>query len=157
MGWFFLIRQLEIKQGLEICLKTANYLKEKYPNELMKIRYDTILPYETKNKKCHSKGMGNYYAFYNNRSPARIIIKQKVLIEKKVLRTKIKNQNDRVLLNGNFALIELMVHELSHHRTKRHARGFKIKYNKFMSVISLWLISGNFYNGDVLNWNIQKK
>jgi len=140
-------RQIEIFYGLELCFKTGYYLKKNYPNDLMKIKNDTFLPFVKNHKKCNSKkNMGNYYAFYNNKSPARIIIKQKILIEKQLLRTKIKNQKDRVLLNGNFALIELMCHELSHHRTKNHAKGFKLKYKKFMSLISLWLISGDFYN-----------
>ena len=82
---------------------------------------------------------------YTNYKPHRIIIKQKVLSDRSILITKIKNQKDRKLLDGNFALIELMCHELAHHRTKGHAKGFKIKYKKFLLYMVNLIISGGFY------------
>tara|TARA_R110000824_G_scaffold4844_1_gene22861 strand:- start:2022 stop:2459 length:438 start_codon:yes stop_codon:yes gene_type:complete len=140
----------KVKQGLEICYKTANILKEKYPSEIMKIQNDTILPFSKENIKrkkflAGKKSMGLSYAFYTNYKPHRIIIKQKILKNPSILRTKIKNQKDRKLIDGNFALIELMCHELAHHRTKGHAKGFKIKYKKFLLYMINSIISGYFY------------
>ncbi len=133
------------KQGLEICYKTANILKEKYPNEIMKIQNDTILAFSKENKrkiKKRIKSMGSYYAFYTNYKPHRIIIKQKFLSNPSM--QKISNPQN-ALINGNFALIDLMCHELSHHRTKGHAKGFKIKYRKFLLYMVNLIISGLFY------------
>ena len=57
---------------------------------------------------------------------------------------KISNPQN-ALINGNFALIELMCHELAHHRTKGHAKSFKIKYKKFVLYMVNLIISGLFY------------
>ena len=84
----------------------------------------------------------NGYAYYNN---GRVIIQQNQLANPKQLRTKYKNFYDRTMLYGNFALIELMCHELAHHRTKGHAKGFKIKYNRFFSFMTNLVISGEYY------------
>ena len=132
-------------EGLEICYKTANTLKEKYPNEIMKIKSDTILPHQAKNRKCCGKNMSGY-AWYTNAKPPRIIIKQKCLAERMMLRTKVRNRYDRVMLSGNFAMVELICHELGHHRTSGHAKGFKIKYLKFLQYMVNEMISGKYYN-----------
>ncbi len=134
----------KIEEGLQICIKTAEILKEKYPNEIMKIKNDTILVHQAKNRKIHLKSIG--YAYYQNSSPARIIIKQKILSERILLRTKVHNQKDRVMLDGNFALIELMCHELAHHRTTRHAKAFKLKYKKLLNYMVSVIFSGGFDN-----------
>ena len=133
-------QKMEIENGLDICVKVANILKEAFPNELMKIDKNTILPYS----KQHSRliplnGIG--YAKYITKSH-RIVIKQKILSERKLLRTKIQNQSDRVMLDGNFALVELMCHELAHHRTTGHAKSFKIKYKKFLNHMVSIIFSG---------------
>lgn len=134
----------KVLEGLKICFKTAHMLKDKYPNEIMKIKYDTILPHQAKNRKCHGKNMSGE-AWYTNSKPARIIVKQKILSERKTFRTKIRVNRDRTILYGNFALIELMCHELAHHRTKGHAKGFKIKYYKFLHFMVNKIVSGDYY------------
>ncbi len=48
-------------------------------------------------------------------------------------------------LNGNWALIDLMCHELAHHRTKGHGMGFKVKYQKFLNYMVNQIIGGNYY------------
>ena len=133
----------KVLEGLEICYKVANILKEKYPNDLMKIKDDTILPHQAKNRKCCGKNMSGY-AWYTNQRPPRIVIKQKVLSDRECLRTKVKNYQDRVMLYGNFALVELMCHELAHHRTTGHAKSFKIKYKKFLNYMISVMFSGDF-------------
>jgi len=131
-------------QGLEICIKTAKMLKDEFPNDLMKIDKNTILPYSKKHSRLiNLNGIG--YAKYSM-TTHRVTIKQKILSERSLLRTKVFNQKDRILLNGNFALIELMCHELAHHRTKGHAKGFKIKYKKFLNFMVSVIFSGGFDN-----------
>lgn len=134
----------KVLEGLEICYKTANILKEQFPNEVMAIKYDTILPHQAKNRKCKGKNMSGY-AWYTNVKPPRVVIKQKSLSERKILITKIRTHKDRHMLYGNFALIELMCHELAHHRTKGHAKGWKIKYHKFLSHMVNLIILGEYY------------
>lgn len=135
----------QVLEGLEICVRTAQILKAQYPNEIMAIKDNTITAFRTKSRLCKDKSMSNSYAHYHNSTPHRICIKQKCLIDREMLRTKIKNQSDRVMLKGNFALIELMCHELAHHRTKGHAKGFKLKYKKFLSYMVSLIISGAYY------------
>jgi hypothetical protein len=136
----------KVIEGLDICYKTANILKSSYPNELMKISpNDTILAFSKDTaRRAQTKGMGKSYAFYH-RTTHRVIIKQKCLSERIMYRTKVKNQGDRVKLYGNWAIVELMAHELAHHRTKGHAKGFKIKYNKFVNHMAQSVMSGEFY------------
>jgi len=87
----------KVLEGLKICFKTAHMLKDQYPNEIMKINYDTILPHQAKNRKCHGKSMSNNYAWYTNVKPPRIIIKQKCLSDPIMLRTKIKRYYQMVI------------------------------------------------------------
>ena len=130
------------KEGLETCIKVAHILKEQFPNDLMKIDNNTILPYSTKySRLIPLNGIG--YAKYITKS-YRIVIKQKILSKRKLLRTKVQNQRDRVMLDGNFALIELMCHELAHHRTTGHAKSFKIKYKKILNHMVSVILSGDF-------------
>lgn len=146
---------MNLEDGLNICKHTALILKDQFPNDLMKIKDNTIIYHSTKNSRLlgGKKRMGtmsNRYAHFDNKKK-RVVLTQKYLINPIMLRTKIKNQSDRVMLYGNFALIELMCHELAHYKTKGHAKGFKKKYNKFLSFMTNWIISGNFYNNyDVL-------
>ena len=48
------------------------------------------------------------------------------------------------VLNGVIALVELMCHELAHHQTKGHGRGFKIKYARFWNYMVEQIRSGKF-------------
>ena len=82
----------KITDGLEICFKTANILKENFPNEIMKIKDDTIIPFSKQNsRKIKSKSMSGCYAYYTRSKPHRVIVQQKVLAEKKCFGTKINN------------------------------------------------------------------
>jgi len=134
------ITNQKVIEGLEICYKVANILKEKYSNDLMKIKDDTILAHQAKNRKCGGKNMSGY-AWYTSK---RVVIQQKVLSDRECLRTKVQNYHDRVMLYGNFALVELMCHELAHHRTTGHAKNFKIKYKKFLNFMVSVMFSGDF-------------
>ena len=141
---------MEINEGLGLCYYTANLLKRAYPNELMKIKDNTIIIHSVKNSrllggKKHMGSMSNRYAHFN-RENKRVVITQKYLKDPNMLRTKVNNQSDRVILNGNFAIIELICHELAHFRTKGHAKSFKIKYNKFLNYMVQYIFSGDLYN-----------
>lgn len=134
----------KINEGLEICVKIANYLKDNNVNDLMKIEQNTIILFKIKSRLCDSKSID--YAHYHNTKPHRVCIKQKVLSERKLLRTGLtKNDKSRIMLSGNYALAELIAHELGHHKTKGHGIKFHIKYNKFMAQVALNFISGDFY------------
>lgn len=140
----------KINEALEICFRTARLLKEQFPNEIMKITPTTIIAFSEENRRFIRKGrtsMSTCYAYFSNRTPHRIIVKQKALKEQKIYITKLTTQA-RYLLYGDFALAELMCHELAHHRTSGHARGFKIKYKRFWSYIVNKFISGEFYKGE---------
>ncbi len=134
----------KVEEGLAICIKTALILKDVYPNDIMKIQKNTIVPFTSSKRLCDNVSLGGY-AHYHRTKPHRICIQQKVLNKRECLITKIKNQGDRHMLHGNFALIELMCHELAHHRTKGHAKGFKVKYHRFLDTMVNKVMSGEFY------------
>lgn len=137
-----------INDGLDICIKVAKYLKDNNFNDLMAIKDNTIVVHTSKSRLCKKKSMNNSYAHYHNSKPHRVCIKQKTLSERDVKKTQsegLPKYVKRIQLNGNFALIELMAHELAHHKTKGHGKKFYIKYNMFMTQLSLWIISGAYY------------
>jgi len=136
----------KLKEGLEICVKVSKYLKNNNVNDIMKLEKNTIVMFKSKSRLCDNKSMSIDYAHFHNTKPHRVCIKQKILINRELLRTgKTRNDFTRVMLNGNYALSELIAHELAHHKTKGHGNKFHIKYNKFMSQLSLYFISGDFY------------
>ena len=117
--------------------------------------------------RTKDKGMGNHLAFYTYKKPHRIIVKQQVLINQdkcwcganhyslnpimKEITTsygkkyQIKDRSYNIQIRGNFALVEIICHELAHHRTKGHAKGFKIKYKRYLDFMINKMISGEFY------------
>lgn len=138
----------KINEALEVCFRTAHLLKEKFPNDIMKITPTTIIAFSKENSRLIRKGrtnMSTCYAYYSNRTPHRIIIKQKALKEREIYSTKLTTHRERKLLHGDFALAELICHELAHHKTSGHARGFKIKYRRLWNYIVNKFISGEFY------------
>lgn len=134
--------------GLAICYKVANMLKDNFPNEIMKIKDDTILIHSTNDRKIHGGLIAGYYAYYS-RKYKRIVIKRKVLNERKIWYHEKFYYPNRFkgghYLFGKFALIELICHELAHHRTSGHAKGFKIKYSRYFDFMVNQIISGKFY------------
>ena len=49
-----------------------------------------------------------------------------------------------VNLYGEPALVEMICHELAHHRTSGHAKGFKAKYQKFWNYMKNEILGGNY-------------
>jgi hypothetical protein len=137
-----------INEGLDICIKVANYLKDNNFNDVMAIKQNTIVIHTSKSRLCTKKSMNGYYAHYHNTTPHRVCISQKTLSKRNVQKTRsegLPKYIKRIPLSGNFALIELIAHELAHHKTKGHGKKFYIKYNMFMTQLSLWIISGAYY------------
>jgi hypothetical protein len=175
---------MEKQNGLEICYRTANLLKEQFPNEIMKITPTTIIEYSKENSRLLNRNkdrgsMSGCYAYFTKATPHRIVIKQKTLKESKLYSTYGGKQSlcpnmkkrrvlyrfakcrdcgtrfddeyryidrpERMLIHGNWAFVDLMCHELAHHRTKGHAKGFKIKYKRHLDYMVNKIISGEFY------------
>jgi len=149
-------------------------LKDAFPNEIMKITPTTIIEHGKKNGRLLRGGrkansMGGCYAYFTRATPHRIVIKQKILKEGIMYSTyggshslsivpQYKKYVDlynytihggllggRKKLEGNWAFVDLICHELAHHRTSGHGKGFKIKYHRFLNHMVNKVISGEFY------------
>jgi len=155
-------RWLEINCSLRLCKKVFAILKQKNPDLLPD--YIDILAYRKNSKKCH------FYAEWDHEDkddwlahfdqpflmPSHICIKQDFLFfpfgiptrredylsrssrKKKVLRRK--------FCKGNWILIEVAVHELSHYVHLGHDEDFFKIYHKFLSQMVQVVISGEFYH-----------
>ena len=168
----------QIEKSLKVCRTVAGILKEQFPNDIMKLKENTIIEHSKKNSRLiHAtskrNGMGGHSAYYTSATPHRIIIKQKILIDqvgwdgtnyyslnpimeqynplhKKYYELR-RDENDNFRMSygptiyGNWALIELMCHELAHHRTSGHGKGFKVKYLRLRQHMANAVISGKFY------------
>lgn len=157
------VRLTELEEGLAMARRCAIHLKEKFPNEVLAIKDNTIISFCKENSRLiHGarKSMNGCYAFYTNHKPHRIVIQQKLLIEKsKPLKQNwysldpisyggmygnCRHRGLNVELYGESAIVEVMCHELAHHRTKGHAKGFKIKYQKFLKYMTSEILDGNY-------------
>lgn len=152
--------------------RCAIHLKEKFPNDVLAIKDNTIISFCKENSRLiHGarKSMSGCLAFYTNHKPHRIVIQQKLLIEKEgwygqnwysldpILYGEdplehwrnCRHRGLNVKLYGESAIVEVMCHELAHHRTKGHAKGFKIKYQKFVKYMTSEILDGNY----AISWN----
>ena len=162
----------KLENGLEVCRKVGKMLKSQFPNDIMKIEKNTIIAYSKENSRLLSGnkdrrgGMSGCHAYYTLSKPHRIAVKQKVLTSQdgcwcganhyslNPIMIEYTTPNGIVMkkdhsldtdIRGNFALVELMCHEFAHHRTKGHAKGFKIKYKRHLDHMVNKMISGEFY------------
>ena len=160
----------QIEKSLKVCRTVAGILKEQFPNDIMKLKENTIIEHSKKNSRLiHAtskrNGMGGHSAYYTSATPHRIIIKQKILIDQvgwddtnyyslnpimeqgATLHKKYYEDGTSYgpTIYGNWALIELMCHELAHHRTSGHGKGFKVKYLRLRQHMANAVISGKFY------------
>ena len=160
-------RWLEINCSLRLCKKVFAILKQKNPDLLP--HHIDILAYRKDSKKCHfydgmkTKAEGNeddhdWVAHFDQPflMPSHICIKQDFLFfpfgiptsrkdyshvperKKKVLRRK--------FCKGNWIVIEVSVHEISHYVHLGHGEDFFKIYHKFLSQMAQVVISGEFYN-----------
>ena len=63
----------------------------------------------------------------------------------KIIKDFMAKKKKYIKQTGTLDIIDLMCHETAHHRTSRHAKGFKIKYARFFKFIINKLISGEYY------------
>ena len=159
-------RWLEINSSLRLCRKVFAILKQKNPDLLPD--YIDILAYRKNSKKCH------FYAEWDHEDkddwlahfdqpflmPSHICIKQDFLFfpfgiptrrEYYVPRSSRKKNDERPVLRreyckGNWILIEITVHELSHYVHLGHDEDFFKIYHKFLSQMAQVVISGEFYH-----------
>ena len=131
--------------SLRTCIKIAEKLKEKFPLEVMALRPTTIIIMSKENRGLCKGGGG--LAHYHNTTPHRICIQQKFLRTVTCCSTyhKYFGKSKCVVITDVMALIEVMCHELAHHRTKGHAKGFKKKFLRFYTFMLNQIISGRFY------------
>ena len=155
-------RWLEINCSLRLCKKVFAILKQKNP-DLLPDDID-ILAYRKNSKKCHfyaewdHEDDDNWLAHFDQPflMPSHICIKQDFLFfpfgiptsrkdyshvperKKKVLRGK--------FCKGNWIVIEVSVHEISHYVHLGHGEDFFKIYHKFLSQMAQVVISGEFYH-----------
>lgn len=141
--------------NLELCRKIAKQIKDGFPDQILKIEKNTIVEHSIKNKRLinHKYNMSGCYAYYRYKKPHRIVLSQKTLKDGIIYSTYGGNHSlsigGRVELEGNWAFIDLMCHELAHHRTKGHAKGFKVKYHRLLDYMANRVISGEFYEESI--------
>ena len=155
-------RWLEINCSLRLCRKVFAILKQKNP-DLLPDNID-ILAYRKNSKKCHfydewdHEDKDDWLAHFDQPflMPSHICIKQDFLFfpfgiptrredylprssrKKKVLRRK--------FCKGNWIVIEVSVHEISHYVHLGHGEDFFKIYHKFLSQMAQVVISGEFYH-----------
>ena len=159
-----------MEEGLAMAVRCAKHLKDKFPNEIMAIRDNTIIEFSKKNSRLihgAKNNMNGCQAFFvQSSTPHRVVILQKLLIKREgwlgtnyyslepILNDKgtriwfpceEENYHARgVNLYGEPALVEMICHELAHHRTSGHAKGFKAKYQKFWNYMKNEILGGNY-------------
>ena len=135
-------------KNLELCRNIAKYLKEKYPNEIFAIKENSIVAFRTKSRLCRNKSMSSM-AHYHNSSPPRICIKQKLLVDGRSWTCEYEFGHQKrgtgYYISGIYGLIDLVCHELAHHRTRHHGKKWYQKYLKFRDEMLTIFESGEFY------------
>ena len=130
---------------LEMCIRIAKTLKKKFPLEIMALKSTTVIIMSKENRGLCKGGGG--LAHYHNTTPHRICIQQKFLRTVTCCSTyhKYFGKSKCVVITDLTAMVEIMCHELAHHRTKGHAKGFKKKFLRFYTFMQNEIASGRFY------------
>ena len=159
-------RWVEINCNLRLCRKVFAILKQKNP-DLLPNDID-ILAYRKISKKCHfydewdHEDKDDWLAHFDQPflMPSHICIKQDFLFfpfgiptrrEDYLPRSSRKKNHKRKVLRrqfckGNWILIEVSVHELSHYVHLGHDEDFFKIYHKLLSQMAQVVISGEFYH-----------
>ena len=153
-------RWVEINCSLSLCRKVFAILKQKNPDLLP--NHIDILAYRKDSKKCHfndeyqalgMKDDDDWLAHFDQPflMPSHICIKQDFLFFPFNISTwqvegpeKVSAKRMRYI-HGNFCLIEVICHELSHYIHLGHKKDFFKIYYKFLSQMVQVVISGEFY------------
>jgi len=79
-----------IEKSLEVCKRVALHLKGQFPNQIMKIKDNTIIDFSKKNSRLIHNGrrrgrnsMSGCNAYFTTKTPHRVVIKQKCLTDDK--------------------------------------------------------------------------
>ena len=138
----------EVQKGLNICVKIAHILKEKYPNEIFALKKNSIIPFTTIKRLCDTTSMDGY-SHYHNSKPHRICCKQKFLVSGHNWHSQYEfgrqKKGTGYHVTGTLGYILLMAHELAHHRTHAHGSNWYAKCNKFQDFMINQVISGEYY------------
>ena len=162
-------RWVEINCSLRLCRKIYAILKQKNPDLVPD--YVDILAYRKNNKKCHihdacrklgieDNALGNWIAHFDDRGEynestdewetaghrPHVCIKQHVLFFPLTFPTGNVPKKRMHWVQGNWSLIEIMCHELTHPTHLGHGKKFFKLYYKFLSQMAQVVISGEFYN-----------
>ena len=154
-------RWTEINCNLRLCRKVTNILKQKNP--VLILDHIDIIPYRKNSKNCHfhdtSRKLGmednddEWIAHFDDREGygSHVCIKQDVLIFPLTIPSWQEDPDNipkkrMQWIEGNWAIIEIMCHELTHSIIIGHDKDFFRLYYKFLSQMAQVVISGKFYN-----------
>jgi hypothetical protein len=154
-------RWIEINANLRKCRKIAKILKQKYPKLVMDLNDNTIVVYRKHSKFCCNKQHRHHRLDKDSiahqhwpscPNPFGICIKQDFLFFPLLFSTysiyaDIKSHPE--WLQGNWALIDLLCHEIAHFAGSSirsiHGKKWLGVYEKFLCQMTLEVISGNYY------------
>ena len=167
-------RWIEINDNLRLCRKVFAILKQKNPHIFLNLDHIDILAYRKNNKNCsindvyqklgyenddddwiaHFDDRGEYNESTDEWETAghrpHVCLKQGVLFFPLSIPT-CDDDPDNVpkkrmqWIEGNWCLIEIMCHELTHPTHLGHGKNFFKLYYKFLSQMAQVVISGEFY------------
>jgi len=150
-------RWIEISANLEKCRKIAKILKQKNPKIVMDLNANTIVVYRKDSKLCcpyHRLGkdsIAHQHWDFCLSNPSGICIKQDFLFFPWLYSTysDYVSRNPYHQLEGNWAIIDLICHEIAHFAGSSthsiHGKKWLDIYQKFLRQMALEVISGNYY------------
>ena len=152
-------RWIEINCSLRLCRKVYAILKQKNPHIFP--GHIDILAYRNNSKKCHfndeCRALGmkiddqGWIAHFDHQTfcTPHICIKQNFLFFPFDIPTQQQNRckdvSYREYCEGNWILIEVMCHELSHSIVLGHGKDFFKLYRHFLSQMASSVFTGDFY------------
>ena len=162
-------RWIEINANLEKCRKIAKILKQKNPKLVMDLNNNTITVYRKDSKLCcpyhrlSKDSIAHQHWDFCLSNPSGICIKQDFLFFPWLYSTysDYVSRNPYHQLEGNWAIIDLICHEIAHFAGSSthsiHGKKWLDIYQKFLRQMALEVISGNYYfwytnHYKVINW-----
>ena len=150
-------RWIEINANLGKCRKITKILKQKYPKLVMDLNDNTVVVYRKDSKLCcpyhrlSKDSIAHQHWDFCLSNPSGICIKQDFLFFPWLYSTysDYVSRNPYHQLEGNWAIIDLICHEIAHFagsstRSIHGKKWFDI-YQKFLRQMALEVISGNYY------------
>ena len=140
----------EIYLNYNECVKVVSVLKDNFPNEIFALKKNTINITTKRNSRLCKDLSGGHLAHYHQEKPPRICIRQKFLKSPECWSMNryaeiFGGVKRRISNKGLIAIVDLMCHEVAHHRTKGHGNRWKLKYAKFLHFMINKIISGEYY------------